>query len=69
MQFRGFSQENQAMPEVLKLPTVTIEHKDGEIHLKHVMGMTSKIGADRLAAWALGVMRKDLTVKPQGEKK
>ena len=57
------------MPEVLNLPSVTIEHKDGEIHLKHSAGMTAKIGSDRLASWALGVLRKELTLKPQGDKK
>lgn len=56
------------MKEKLILPTVTLEHKGGQVVITHGAGTTTTIGVDRLASWALAQLRKELTLTPKLEK-
>ncbi len=50
------------MKEFIALSPVTLEHKNKVITISHDSGMKVAVGADRLRSWALGLLRKELTL-------
>lgn len=51
--------------ERIHLPPLTIEHDSGSITVTHQSGMKTTVGASRLSTWAMGLLRKELTLKPE----
>ena len=50
--------------ENIKLPTVQVVHKDGQITIKHASGAVVVLDAKHLEAWAIKKLRDSLTAKP-----
>jgi len=50
------------MKQQISLPPITLEHMNGLVTVTHSSGMRVAVGADRLRTWALGLLRKELTL-------
>lgn len=50
------------MKEQITIAPLTIEHKNNIVTVSHASGMKVAVGADRLRAWGLGLLRKELTL-------
>lgn len=49
--------------EVIKLPTVTVKHKNGKILIiSNLYKMQAEFNASKMENWAMGLLRKELTV-------
>lgn len=53
------------MKEQINLPPLTIEHDSGQVTIRHQSGMKTTVSASRLATFAMGLLRKELTLKPE----
>lgn len=53
------------MTERIEIPPLTIEHDSGQVTIRHQSGMKTTVGASRLSTWAMSLLRKELTLKPE----
>lgn len=53
------------MTERIEIHPLTIEHDSGQVTIRHQSGMKTTVSASRLATFAMGLLRKELTLKPE----
>lgn len=53
------------MKEQINIPPLCIEHDSGQVTIRHQSGMKTTVSASRLATFAMGLLRKELTLKPE----
>lgn len=53
------------MKERIEIHPLTIEHDSGQVTIRHQSGMKTTVGSSRLSTWAMSLLRKELTLKPE----
>lgn len=51
--------------ERINLPPLSLEHQGAEVIIRHESGLTSRVSESRLAQWCMGLLRKELMLKPE----
>lgn len=51
--------------EQINIPPLCIEHAEGQVTIRHQSGMKTTVSASRLATFCMGLLRKELTLKPE----